>query len=303
EEQFDRVAAKVPPQVELGAVLARVVAEEASVETALADLREDDDESESESEHTERELTDEERRIRELETQVERLQAHVEDLETTVDKKDDRIEELEDELTETRREERQRARERREVSRLQRETDRLERELEAERETVGDLEGKLERLKALWKLDHSNFADVSEAKAGLVPVKVIEQFTTGAIRDADERFGLAEDDIVLFRDASGAGRSTAELLAEIGPRLVLRTGGLSEVADRILFDGDIPVAPAEQVTVQEVDELAVARESEVEAAIEDWERRAADRERQQRAEMVDRLISEHRADRVDRSQG
>lgn len=303
EEQFDRVAAKVPPQVELGAVLARVVAEEASVETALADLREDDDESESESEHTERELTDEERRIRELETQVERLQAHVEDLEATVDEKDDRIDELEDELTETRREERQRARERREVSRLQRETNRLERELETERETVDDLEGKLERLKALWKLDHSNFADVSEAKAGLVPVKVIEQFTTSAIRDADERFGLAEDDIVLFRDASGAGRSTAELLAEIGPRLVLRTGGLSEVADRILFDGDIPVAPADQVTVQEVDELAVARESEVEAAIEDWERRAADRERQQRAELVDRLISEHRADRVDRSQG
>ena len=183
------------------------------------------------------------------------------------------------------------------MSRLQRETDRLERELEAERETVTNLENKLERLKTLWKLDHSNFADVSEKKAGLVPVKVIEQFTTDAIRDADERFGLAEDDIILFRDARGAGRSTAELLAEIGPRLVLRTGQLSEMADRLLFDNGIPVAPAEEVTVQEVDELAVARESEVENATTEWERRAAERERQQRSELVDRLISEHRADR------
>jgi len=51
------------------------------------------------------------------------------------------------------------------------------------------------------------------------------------------------------------------------------------------------------VTIQEVDELAVAREHEVEEAIEDWERRAEERERERNAEMVDKIISEHRADR------
>jgi predicted RNase H-like nuclease (RuvC/YqgF family) len=298
KDQFDRIAAKVPPQQDLGVVLNRVVADEESVETVLKDLRDDgEDSSDDDSEHVERELTDEERRIRQLETQVERLQDHVEDLEQTVTEKDDRIDELEGELSESRRKERREARERREVTRLERETDRLERELEAEQETVEELEGKLDRLKALWKLDHSNFADVSEKKAGLVPVKVIEQFTRGAIKAADERFGLAEDDVVLLRDASGAGRSTAKLLTDIDPQIVLRNGRLSEMADRVLFEHEIPVAPADLVTVQEVDELAVARESEVEAAIEDWEQRAEERERQQSAEMVDRLISEHRADR------
>jgi predicted RNase H-like nuclease (RuvC/YqgF family) len=48
-----------------------------------------------------------------------------------------------------------------------------------------------------------------------------------------------------------------------------------------------------------VDELAVARESEVEAVIEEWASRAEKRERQRNAEMVDRLISEHRAGRTD----
>jgi predicted RNase H-like nuclease (RuvC/YqgF family) len=71
------------------------------------------------------------------------------------------------------------------------------------------------------------------------------------------------------------------------------------MADSVLFDSDVPVAPADLVTVQEVDELAVARESEVEEAIADWERRADERERQQSSEMVDRLISEHRADRAE----
>jgi predicted RNase H-like nuclease (RuvC/YqgF family) len=296
-DQFDRIAAKVPPRQDLGTVIDRVVANEESVETVLADLATDDDEETAEEAHVERELTPEEQRIRDLETQVERLQDHVDQLESTIDEKDDQIEEYEQELSEARKTERREARERREITRLERETNRLERELAEEREQVAELEDKLERLKALWKLDHSNFADVAEKKAGLVPVKVIEQFTRDAIETADERFGLAEDDIVMLRDASGAGRSTAERLADIGPRIVIRNGQLSDIADHILFDRDIPVTPAEMVTVQEVDELAVARESDIEAAIEDWEDRAEERKRQQNAELVDRLISEHRADR------
>ena len=302
EDQFERVARKVPPRQEVGPVLARVVADEESVESVLADLQDEDGGEEDDGEeHTERELTAEEKQIKRLKARVERLEDHVDSLEGTIEDKDDQIREYERELSEARREERREARRRREVTRLERETDRLERKLEEKADRVEQLEGKLERLKALWKLDHSNFADVSEKKAGLVPVKVVEQFTVDAIGAAEESFGLVEDDIVLLRDASGAGRSSARRLAEIQPRIVLRNGGLSDAADRILFEADVPVAPAETVTVQEVDELAVARESEVEAAIEDWRERASDRERKRSAEMVDRLISEHRAEERDRA--
>jgi len=295
KDQFERVAAKVPPRRDLAPVLRRVIVDEEPVQAVLDDLAEDETDEEEQSEHVERELTAEERRIKQLEAQVERLQDHVETLEGTIEEKDDRIAEYARKLDEARSEQRRETRKTREVTRLERETDRLERELEAERERTAELEGKLERLKALWKLDHSNFADVAEKKAGLVPVKVIEQFTREAIDSADERFGLAADDVILLRDASGAGRSTAQRLAEVDPKIVLRNGQLSEMADQVLFEERIPVAPADLVTVQEVDELAVARESEVEAAVEDWEDRAAERKRQQSAEMVDRLISEYRA--------
>lgn len=301
EDQFERVATKVPPREEVGPVLARVVAGE-SVESVLADRRDDAaDDDETAHEHTERELTEEEREIKRLKARIDRLEGHVESLQETIEQKDDRIEEYEDKLSAARREERREARERREVTRLERENDRLERTLEAKDDRIDELEGKLDRLKALWKLDHSNFADVSEKRAGLTSVKVVEQFTIDAIETADESVGLIEDDVILLRDASGAGESTAKRLADVNPKLVLRNGGLSEVADRVLFEHDIPVAPADAVTVQEVDELAVARESEVEDAIDDWEKRARERERQQSAEMVDKLISEHRADRGDES--
>ena len=298
-DQFERIAAKVPPRQDLGAVVERVVADEESVEAVLTDLAEDETTDTEESEHVEHEPSPEQRRISQLEGQVEQLQAHVERLEAQLDERETEVEEYEKQLSEARREERREARERREVNRLERENERLERELDEEREQVSTLEAKLERLKELWKLDHSDFADVSDKRAGLVPVKMVEQFTTGAIERAHERFGLAEDDVILLRDASGAGRSTANRLAEFEPRVVLRNGQLSEMADRVLFDRDIPVAPAELVTVQEVDELAVARESDIDAAIEDWEERAVERARQQSTEMVDRLISEHRADRAE----
>ena len=302
EDQFDRVARKVPPQFEVGEVLARVVADEESVESVLTDMQDDgSDDGGEESEHTERELTDEEKQIKRLKARVDRMEGHVDDLQETIRQKDEKLDRYETELSAAKREERKEARERREVTRLERDNDRLEREVERKDERIEELEGKLERLKALWKLDHSNFADVSEKKAGLVPVKVIEQFTTDDIERAQKSFGLAEGDVILLRDASGAGRSTAEKLAAVNPKVVLRNGGLSDMADRVLFEADIPVAPAEMVTVQEVDELAVARESEVEEAIEDWEERARERERERTGEMVDQLISEHRASEGDRA--
>ncbi|GAB3042039.1 DUF460 domain-containing protein [Natronobiforma cellulositropha] len=295
EDQFERITRKVPPGLDRGEVIARVVAGEESVEAVLRDLDEDDGQDEETTDHQPRELTAEEKRIRNLERQVERLQSHVETLEGRIDDRDEQIEDLETELAVTRQEERRRVRKDREVTRLERRVETVERERDEARDEVEALEGKLERLKELWKLDHSNFADVSAKRAGLVPVKVIEKFTKGAIREAHEGYGLARDDVVYLRDASGAGRSTARKLAAFEPRVVLKDGGLSEVADEILFEAEIPVGPAADVAMQEIDELAVAREDDVDAVIADWRQRAAARKRDRKAAMVDRLISEHRA--------
>jgi hypothetical protein len=294
-EQFERISRKVPPDVERGVVISRVLGNEESVESVLRDLTEEETEDEETHEHEERELTEEEKELRRLRDRANRLESQVEELEETLAEKESTIEEYREELSEARREERRKARERQEVSRLEREKSRLKRELSQERERSEELDRKLERLKALWKLDHSNFADVNTEK-NLVPVKVVEQFTRDAIERTVEQYGIAAGDVVYLRDASGAGRSTAERLVDLEPRVVIRRGGLSEVADQVLFENGVPVAPAEDVTVQEVDELAVARESEVEAAIADWEDRAEERRKEQKESMVDQIISEHRAE-------
>ncbi|RJX43276.1 DUF460 domain-containing protein [Halonotius aquaticus] len=294
EDQFDRISDKTPPQFDREEVIAHVVANESSVEAALAELSDEDDGDDEESTHEPRELTTEEQRIKDLEAQVDRLQSHNEELQAELADREETIEEYEEELSEAKREERREARERRAVSRLKRETDRLERERDEAQERAADLEAKLDRLKELWKLDHSDAAVTGDRN--LVSVKIVEQFTNRALDDAEDEVGLTRGDIIYFRDASGAGRSTAERVAEIEPRVVIRGGGLSDAADEVLFKAGIPVGPAEAVSIQEIDELAVVDDDEIEAVIDDWEERAEAREREQKASMVDELITEHRAD-------
>ena len=299
-DQFERITEKTPPRLDREAVIAGVVAGGASVEAVIEELRADadgddgGDGSTPEEDPTEPERTEEEETIRRLRDRVDRLESHAESLETDLDERDERIAELEAELEEAKREERIEARSRRIVSRLERETDRLERERDEAREAVAELEGKVETLKELWRLDHSNFDDVA-ADRGLTSVKVVEQFTLDALDAADEAYGLVAGDVVYLRDASGAGRRTAERLAGADPRAVIRDGNLSEVADQVLFDHGVPVVPLDDVTVREVDELAVAEEADLEAAIDDWESRAERRRRDEKAERIDRIISEHRA--------
>ncbi len=295
EDQFDRIAKKTPPQFDREEVIAHVVSGGASVEAALRALSDEDEPEKSEPEHQERELSSDEKRIRELETQVERLESHTDELREQLDEREETIAEYKEALSDAKRAERQQARERREISQRNREINRLERERDEARERADGLEQKLDRLKELWKLDHSNVDDVAGDR-NLSSVKIVDQFTKRAIDDTEESIGLTSGDIIYFRDASGAGRSTAERLAAIDPRVVLRKGGLSDAADDVLFDAGIPVGPASEVSIQEIDELAVVDDSEIEAVIDDWEARAAERRREQNASMVDQLISEHRAE-------
>ncbi|MFB6270577.1 MAG: DUF460 domain-containing protein [Halobacterium sp.] len=295
-DQIQRATEETPRELDRGEVVARVVGDDEPLAAVVDNLTESEEPEEDVVEHDPRELTDEEKRIRDLEAQVERLQEHVADLQDELEAKDEEIEEYERELSEARREERQEARERREVTKLQWENDRLETELDEERERADELEAKLERLKDLWKLDHSNLGDVDKG-GDLVAVKPVDQFTVDAIEDAHDDYGIAAGDVVYLRDASGAGRSTAEILAEFDPRVVLRSGGLSDAADQVLFEHEIPVGPADDVSIREVDELALASEPDVEAVIQDWKQRKAEREREQKESMVDSIISEHRADR------
>lgn len=296
--QFERVAAKVPTRLDSDEVVARVVGNGEAVSTVIGELTPDETDDEPQPTQEPAEPSAERQLARERERRIDRLEEYISQLTESLAERDDRISELEDELEESRREERVRARERRTVTRLQRENERLERERDRWKDRVGELEDKVDRLKSLWRLDHSNFADVDPEERELVPVKPIEKFTIEAFEAAEDDFGLAPDDVIYLRDASGAGELAAEYLADLEPRAVVAAGGMTDVSEDVLFDAEIPVGDREDVRIQEVDQLAVAREEDIERVIDQWEVRAASRKRAQKDQLVDQVISEHRADRT-----
>ncbi|MFB6284410.1 MAG: DUF460 domain-containing protein [Halobacteria archaeon] len=298
EPQFSKVREKVPRELEFGMVLKKVLTEESTVESVLNDLIEDEESEDNEEEGEERELTEEEKRIHRLENQVDRLKSYVDDLESELEEKKDEVNELEGRLAAAKHEGTRRIREQKEVKKLETARKELKRELREEKERRTDLEEKFERLKKLWKVEHSDIAGAAKAKNYTV-VKPIDKFTKSALREADEEFGLAEDDVLYLRDASGAGRSTAELMAEIDPRLVLKSGGMSRQADEILFENDIPVGDIEDVAIRNVDNLAITRDTDVEDVIDDWRKKAEERRLESKREMVDQLINEYRVKRKD----
>ena len=104
-----------------------------------------------------------------------------------------------------------------------------------------------------------------------------------------------------------SARSVYNWLLPMGSRLytarevhrLLDGAGLSEVAEAVLYDRGVPFGPADAVETREVDELAVAREADVESLLADWGDRERRYRRAENEQLVDRLISEHRAERKD----
>ncbi len=293
-DTLERVREKTPPTLEWEQVAAVVLEDDRSIAAAIETLTEEPEPDAEPSVSIDPEPDPQAKRIATLESQVERLQTHLEELEETLTEREDRIEELKRQLKRERTEARRSVRQDREVTRLEREKSQLERTVAERENRIEELEGKVERMKALWRLDHSNFADVKEQRSDLVPVKPIEKFTTGAIEAAEAAYGLAPDDVFYLRDATGAGLEAANAIVEREPRIVLHHGGLSDVARQTLREAEVPLGGADDVAMQEVDELAVARESDVEEQLAQWEERAARRRRERTKALVDELISEHR---------
>ncbi len=296
-EVLTKIAERTPPGMAWEEVANLVLGRDLSIDAAIDRLRDEPEPEEAQPEAEPAEPSPQRRRISTLEERVKRQRNHIESLKAELVTKESEIGELEDRLQQARTEERRTVRRERAVTRLERENRRLERELEATQDELATLDEKVERMKALWRLDHSNFADVEEAKAGLVPVKPIEKFTVDAIVAADRDYGLAPDDVIYLRDATGAGEAAARKLTEVEPRVVLIAGGLTKVSKQILWEADIPVGSIDEVAMQEVDELAVAREADVESVIERWRRLATERRLEQKRALVDELIDEHRRGR------
>jgi hypothetical protein len=141
-------------------------------------------------------------------------------------------------------------------------------------------------------------AERIEEVKGLRRLKPVAAFSKEAVLAAAERYALAEGDLVLLEDASGGGKSTAELFGEKGVAAIVAEGEMAQAMQEYFLDLGLPVFTSSEIAVQRIDSLPFIRPEELEAARERWEVQQKARQARLEAEKLESLFQDYKVERM-----
>ncbi len=141
-------------------------------------------------------------------------------------------------------------------------------------------------------------AERIEEVKGLRRLKPVAAFSKEAVLAAAERYSLAEGDLVLLEDASGGGKSTAEMFRERGVAAIVAEGEMAQAMQEYFLDLGLPVFTSSEIAVQRIDSLPFIRPEELEAARERWEVQQKARQARLEAEKLESLFQDYKVERM-----
>lgn len=141
-------------------------------------------------------------------------------------------------------------------------------------------------------------AERIEEVKGLRRLKPVAAFSKEAVLAAAERYSLAEGDLVLLEDASGGGKSTAEMFRERGVAAIVAEGEMAQAMQEYFLDLGLPVFTSAEIAVQRIDSLPFIRPEELEAARERWEVQQKARQARLEAEKLESLFQDYKVERM-----
>ncbi|WP_334102152.1 DUF460 domain-containing protein [Methanothrix soehngenii] len=141
-------------------------------------------------------------------------------------------------------------------------------------------------------------AERIEEVKGLRRLKPVAAFSKEAVLAAAERYNLAEGDLVLLEDASGGGKSTAELFREKGVAAIVAEGEMAQAMQEHFLDLGLPVFTSAEIAVQRIDSLPFIRPEELEAAREKWDVQQKARQARLEAEKLESLFQDYKVERM-----
>ena len=141
-------------------------------------------------------------------------------------------------------------------------------------------------------------AERIEEVKGLRRLKPVAAFSKEAVLAAAERYSLAEGDLVLLEDASGGGKSTAELFRERGVAAIVAEGEMAQALQEYFLDLGLPVFTSAEIAVQRIDGLPFIRPEELEAAREKWDVQQKARQARLETEKLESLFQDYKVERM-----
>jgi predicted RNase H-like nuclease (RuvC/YqgF family) len=168
------------------------------------------------------------------------------------------------------------------------EIQRLRSVLRSERKYIKKLKKILERQKK---------AEAIEQTHGLQILKPLAAFTQKSIDQSIEQHRLGKGDWVFLQDASGGGRSTAELLGELEIAGLVAEGEMSPSMREHFMQAEIPAFSSKSLPVQMINNMPFMRPEHLAAACAAWEEEMKDRLARMQAERLESLFEEYRVER------
>ena len=142
-------------------------------------------------------------------------------------------------------------------------------------------------------------AEQIEEIKGLRRLKPLQAFSREAVLLAIDRYALAEGDLVFLEDASGGGKSTAELIKETGIAAVITDSEMAPALQEHFLDLGVPVFSSRELPVQRIDGLPFVRPEDVEAALAAWdEMQMKARQARLQAEKLESLFQDYKVERM-----
>lgn len=141
-------------------------------------------------------------------------------------------------------------------------------------------------------------AEQIEEVKGLRRLKPLQALSREAVLLAIDRYALAEGDLVFLEDASGGGKSTAELIKETGIAAVITDDEMAPALHEHFLDLGVPVFSSRELPVQRIDGLPFVRPEDVEAAMVRWAEQMKARQARLQAEKLENLFQDYKVERM-----
>jgi hypothetical protein len=141
-------------------------------------------------------------------------------------------------------------------------------------------------------------AEQIEEVKGLRRLKPLQALSREAVLLAIDRYALDKGDLVFLEDASGGGKSTAELIKETGIAGVITDDEMAPAMREHFLDLGVPVFSCKELPVQRIDGLPFVRPEDVESARAAWEEAQKARQARLQAEKLESLFQDYKVERM-----
>ncbi|KCZ73155.1 hypothetical protein ANME2D_00214 [Candidatus Methanoperedens nitroreducens] len=292
KNKFEQIKKKIPHGVDADEAIAQVVRGRSvdAVISALTKKEIKEPEIEAVREKTDDETLHLRELLRRYVESIEEMKNYQDELKKELGLKENKIRELEERINRQRNQVYKQLKKEKEIGIRDKEIARLRSRVSENNKRISFLNERINKLKTVRRLEMSG---------RVLPVKIVQAFTKDSILRTCEQFGIKKDDIVLLRDASGGGSTTAKMLSNLGVRAVIICNEMSHAAEEELFNLNVPVLKAKDVNIQfdSTEELAVINPEDIERAVNEWNKESEKRRVAAKEEWLESLVDRYRSER------